>query len=56
MQIIKLMAAAIGMLALAACQSANNPAAWGQIAAGVATVKDMRSGRERRVPLDELLH
>ena len=38
MQILKLMAAAIGMLALAACQSANNPAAWGQIAAGVASV------------------
>ncbi|HWV57380.1 MAG TPA: histidine--tRNA ligase [Longimicrobiales bacterium] len=27
-----------------------------EVAAGVATVKDMRSGRERRVPLDELLH
>jgi len=38
MQVLKLMAAAIGMLALAACQSANNPTAWGQIAAGVATV------------------
>ncbi|GHE51074.1 hypothetical protein GCM10019059_07850 [Camelimonas fluminis] len=41
MQILKLMAAAIGMLALAACtssQSVNNPTAWGQIAAGVAAV------------------
>ncbi|GHE69811.1 hypothetical protein GCM10019059_31880 [Camelimonas fluminis] len=38
MKILKLMAAAIGMLALAACQTANNPTAWGQIAAGVATV------------------
>ncbi|MGV2982032.1 hypothetical protein ACERNI_17830 [Camelimonas sp. ID_303_24] len=41
MQILKLMAAAIGMLALAACttsQSANNATGWGLIAAGVAVV------------------
>ena len=38
MKILKLVAVAIGMMALAACQSANNPTAWGQIAAGVATV------------------
>lgn len=42
MHTLKLMAAAIGMMALAACQSistqANNPAAWAQIATGVGQI------------------
>lgn len=38
MQIHKLMACAIGMLALAACQSPQSATGWGQIATGVGTV------------------